>query len=107
MNLNILDNMETFKDIINSDLPVLVDFFATWCGPCKTMTPIINDLGKDFHGRARILKIDVDKNQEVSNKYEIKGVPTFIIFKKGKVVWRDSGVMDKSVLVQKLQDFTD
>ena len=99
--------METFNEIINGDKLVLVDFFATWCGPCKSMTPVIESLGKELQDKVRILKIDVDKNQSVSNKFQIKGVPTFIIFKNGQAVWRESGVMDKAVLIRQLQNFTD
>lgn len=87
--------METFKDIIHGDKPVLVDFFATWCGPCKVMSPTVEALGKELVGQARILKIDVDKNEAVANLYRIQSVPTLIIFKKGEIVWRTSGVMEK------------
>lgn len=95
--------METFNDIINGDQPVLVDFFATWCGPCKAMAPTVESLGKELDGQARILKIDVDKNEALSNQYRIQSVPTFIIFKKGEAVWRTSGVVDKSVLVEQIK----
>lgn len=97
--------METFKDIINGDKPVLVDFYATWCGPCKVMTPIIDEIAADVKGEARILKIDIDKNQSVAASYQIQSVPTFIIFKKGEVVWRSSGAMDKTSLLQQLKYF--
>ncbi|KKB55688.1 thioredoxin [Parabacteroides gordonii] len=96
--------METFKDIINGDKPVLVDFFATWCGPCKVMSPTVEALGKELVGQARVLKIDVDKNEAVANQYRIQSVPTLIIFKKGEAVWRTSGVMEKSALLQEIKN---
>lgn len=82
--------METFKDIISGDKPVLVDFYATWCGPCKAMAPIVDEIAKELKGTARVLKIDVDKNQSVAANYKIQSVPTFIIFKKGEILWRHS-----------------
>ncbi len=96
--------METFKEIINGDKPVLVDFFATWCGPCKMMAPVVDELGKEIQGQARVLKIDIDKNEAVANEYRIQSVPTFILFKKGEVVWRQSGVIDKSTLSEQIRN---
>lgn len=98
--------METFKDIINGDLPVLVDFYATWCGPCKAMSPIIESVGEELKGQARVLKIDIDKNQNVAAHYHIQAVPTLLIFKKGEIVWRNSGAMDKQALMQQIRNFT-
>lgn len=97
--------MESFNEIINGDKPVLVDFYATWCGPCKVMGPTIEVVGKELIGQARVLKIDVDKNETVANQYRIQSVPTLIIFKKGEVVWRGSGVMDKNALTQKIKEY--
>ena len=99
--------METIKDIIHGDKPVLVDFFATWCGPCKVMSPTVEALGKELVGQARILKIDVYKNEAVANLYRIQSVPTLIIFKKGEIVWRTSGVMEKGVLLEQIKKFID
>lgn len=101
----IKNNMESFNEIINGDKPVLVDFYATWCGPCKVMGPTIEVVGKELIGQARVLKIDVDKNETVANQYRIQSVPTLIIFKKGEVVWRTSGVMDKNALMQQMKKF--
>ncbi len=94
--------METFQEIINGDQPVLVDFHATWCGPCKAMSPIIAAIGKELQGKARVLKIDVDKNQSIANKFQIQSVPTLIIFKKGQAAWRHSGTIDQATLLQQI-----
>ena len=99
--------METFNDIINGDKPVLVDFFATWCGPCKVLSPTVEAVGKELIGQIRVLKIDVDKNEALSAQYRIQAVPTLIVFKKGEILWRTSGVMDKNALTQQLKKFID
>ena len=97
--------METFNDIINSDKPVLVDFYATWCGPCKAMAPVIEELGKELDGKARVLKVDVDKNQTVANQYRVQAVPTLIIFKNGQILWRNAGAMSKPALLAQIEEY--
>ncbi len=99
--------METFDDIIKGDKPVLVDFFAIWCSPCKVLSPTIEALGKELAGQVRVLKMDVDKNETLVTQLKIQSVPTLIIFKKGEIVWRSSGVMDHGSLLQKIQSYID
>lgn len=94
--------MSQFQELIQSDTPVLVDFFATWCGPCKMMSPVLDDLKNELGSNIRIIKIDVDKNVQVAEKYKVRGVPTFILFQKGEILWRQSGAMDKNTLKQKI-----
>jgi thioredoxin 1 len=93
----------TFNEIINGDTPVLVDFFATWCGPCQYQAPILDKLAAAVGNKAHILKIDVDKNPQVMQRYGIRGVPTLMIFRKGKIVWRASGVKQQDELVRLLE----
>lgn len=93
----------TFNELINGDTPVLVDFFATWCGPCQYQAPILDQLAKEVGESAHILKIDVDKNPKIMEHYGIRGVPTLMIFRNGKVVWRASGVKQQQELVQLLR----
>jgi thioredoxin 1 len=96
----------TFNEIIHSDKPVLVDFFATWCGPCKMMTPILKDVKLELGNAATIIKIDVDKNPQAASEFLVQGVPTLILFIKGKPVWRQSGVVPKAGLIGVITKFT-
>ncbi|MCM1021184.1 MAG: thioredoxin [Muribaculum sp.] len=97
--------MSDFKEIINSSNPTLVDFYATWCGPCKMMHPILEQLKAKVGDNASIVKIDVDKNQELSAQYRIQSVPTLMIFKNGEMKWRASGVHQADDLEAKLKEF--
>lgn len=85
--------METFKELVNSKTPLLVDFSAEWCGPCKMMAPILKELAGEMGDSLRIIKIDVDKNPQASAAYSVQGVPTLILFQEGKQLWRQSGVL--------------
>ena len=80
----------------------MIDFYAIWCGPCKAMAPVIEQVGKEVQGKARVLKIDIDKNQAIAAKYQIQAVPTFVIFKNGNIVWRHPGGIDKKTLMSTL-----
>jgi thioredoxin 1 len=96
----------SFKELLqNSETPVLVDFFAEWCGPCKMMSPIVESLAQEYKGKLKVIKIDIDKNQELAQNLQIKGVPTFMLFEKGESKWRKSGAMPLNVLKQELNDF--
>jgi thioredoxin 1 len=95
-------NVETFGSIINGETPVLVDFFATWCGPCKMMPPILNQVHEKLGDKVRIIKIDVDKNQQLATALNVSSVPTLAIFVKGEIKWRQAGVQPANALIQLL-----
>lgn len=92
--------MSSFNQIIQSDQPVLVDFFATWCGPCQMLAPILKEVKANLGERVSIIKIDVDKNQAVAAQYQVRGVPTMILFQNGKQLWRQSGVLSKEDIIK-------
>ena len=94
--------MEKFNEMINGEQLTLVDFFATWCGPCKMMHPILEQLKEKMGDDIRILKVDVDKNEALSMQYRIQSVPTLMLFKKGEMLWRQSGAMSLNDLIQKI-----
>jgi thioredoxin 1 len=98
--------MSKFNELINSKKPVLVDFFAEWCGPCKMMPPILKEVKSQLGDNATVLKIDIDKNPSVANAYKIQGVPTLIIFKEGKILWRQSGVRQANELISLVKQYT-
>ena len=97
--------MSKFSDIIKNDKPTLVDFYAKWCGPCKIVHPILEDLKKQLGTQLVILKIDVDKNPAVANQFKIQSVPTLILFKEGEKIWRESGVIPISTLKAKIHTY--
>lgn len=92
--------MKKFNDIINSGNPVLVDFFATWCGPCQMLSPVLKQVKDNLGERITIIKIDVDKNQELASRFQVRGVPTMMLFQEGRQLWRQSGVLSKEEITR-------
>jgi len=93
----------TFTALINQNKPVLIDFYADWCGPCKMMSPILEDVKSELGEQITIVKIDVDKNLAIATKFQVRGVPTLMLFQSGKMLWRQSGVVRKEDLVRIIQ----
>jgi len=100
-----MEQKKTFNEIINGDKPVLVDFFAEWCSPCKMMKPILEEVKTNLGDKAAVIKIDVDKNPAVAQSLQIRGVPTLVIYKNGQIVWRKSGVVDADQLSNLIQQY--
>ena len=98
--------MSKFSEIINKEKPVLVDFFAEWCGPCKMMSSILKEVKEELADTISIIKIDVDKNQALAGEHQVKGVPTLVLYKAGKQVWRQSGMVQKTALVTIIKNFS-
>ena len=98
-------NMDRFKEVIQSPKPVLVDFYAEWCGPCQIMKPRLLDVAERMGEKAKIVEIDVDREKELAERYRIQSVPTFIIFKNGEQLWRQSGAISTIALIQLLTDY--
>jgi thioredoxin 1 len=98
--------MAKFSDIIAEDVPVLIDFYATWCGPCQTMMPVLDQLKKDMGDHVKIIKVDVDKNQPLAAQFNVRGVPAFLIFKNGNQVWRGAGVQPLADLKDQIKRHT-
>src|SRR5690242_11882857 len=94
--------MESFAELIQSEKPVLVDFYADWCGPCKAMEPIVKEVAKTIQDRARIVKVNIDKQVHLAQSYNVSAVPTFMVFKKGQMLWRHPGMIDKNTILSKL-----
>lgn len=92
-----------FEEIINENKPVVIDFHAVWCGPCKIQTPILTELARELGEKIKVIKIDVDKNNEIASKFQVRSVPTVIVFKKGQQIWRQAGVVGKAQLYSLLQ----
>ncbi|MCH4831065.1 MULTISPECIES: thioredoxin [Flavobacterium] len=95
---------DSFLNIINKDKPVLIDFFATWCGPCQMLAPILKEVKEILGNEIDIIKIDVDKNQELARKYQIRGVPTLILFQRGQPICRQSGLLQKNEIIKMIKE---
>ena len=94
----------SFEELVKSEKPLLVDFYATWCGPCQMLGPVLSEVKDTLKDRVSIIKIDVDKNQDVANHYRVKSVPTMMLFQNGKQLWRQSGVLSKIEILDTIMD---
>jgi len=101
--IKMINDMGSFNEMINGSTPVLVDFYADWCAPCRMMTPIMQQVSKEMVGKVKVIKVDVDKNEEVARKYQIRSIPTMILFKNGKSVWQGVGVMQADQIKAMIQ----
>lgn len=96
--------MASFGELIKSETPVLVDFYADWCGPCKMMAPYLEEVAQKMKGKVKVIKVDVDKNQQASAKYRVQSIPTLILFQNGEVKWRQAGVVDPSTIISHINN---
>ena len=99
--------MSKFTDLIDADVPVLVDFFATWCGPCKMMVPVLKEVKDSLGDRVTILKIDVDKNEQLAEQYRVRSVPTMLLFQNGRQLWRQAGMLSKEDIISSIVENTE
>ncbi len=103
--MNVVENKPNFAELIQSEIPVLVDFYADWCGPCVAMGPVLKELASELGDQAKIVKINVDKNPQLAAQYGIQGIPAFILFQKGEIKWQKAGMMPKAQLKQVISQF--
>jgi len=96
---------QNFRKLTSGDIPVLVDFYADWCGPCKMLAPILKQVKEELGDTIKIVKIDVDKNQSIASKYQVRGVPTMLLFKDNKQLWRQSGVLPKNEIIKIVESY--
>lgn len=98
--------MQPFQELIHAEIPVLVDFYADWCGPCKAMTPVIQEVAREIIGKVRVIKINIDKNTQAAQAYGVSAVPTFMLFRNGHILWRHPGMIDKVSLLNVIRQHT-
>lgn len=98
--------MASFGDLIKSETPVLVDFYADWCGPCKMMAPYLEEVAQKMKGKVKVIKVDVDKNQQASAKYKVQSIPTLILFQNGQIKWRQAGVVDPNTIMFQINNLS-
>jgi thioredoxin 1 len=97
--------MSEFNVLINGEQPVLVDFSAEWCGPCKALAPILSEVSREINGKAKIIKVDIDRNQQAANHYGIRSVPTLLLFKQGRILWKQSGLIQAKDLLKVISQY--